>query len=137
MINGNDLNLFENFYEEEQELNTNTHNISSEAQLGKKRIRQSSNLNENNPSETINQVSNLDSDMKEDQNDDVSDNDNHIKINKKDFTIEEKLRRLLDGDNDSYNECDEFKVTSYNFNGMIHDIITPKNYEKECILMLY
>ena len=54
------------------------------------------------------------------------------KNEKKDYSIEAKLKNILDGDN--YNiDQDEFNVTSYNFNGMIHEIITPKNYDKECI----
>jgi hypothetical protein len=50
----------------------------------------------------------------------------------KDVSIEARLRSILDGDQNDANEGDEFKVTSYNFNNMIHDNITPKNYDKEC-----
>ena len=54
-----------------------------------------------------------------------------VLFGKKDFSLEAKVRAILDNDNPDV-DGDEFKVTSYNFNGMIHDIITPKNYDKEC-----
>ena len=57
------------------------------------------------------------------------------KLSKKEDSIEERLRKIIDGDGNN-NEIDEFKVTSYNFNGMIHDIITPKDYQKECRIIL-
>ena len=57
------------------------------------------------------------------------------KADKKDYSLEAKLKNILDGENNDADQ-DEFKVTSYNFNGMIHEIITPKNYDKECIKCL-
>lgn len=48
-----------------------------------------------------------------------------------DYSLEAKLRNILDEEN-NITDQDEFKVTSYNFDGMIHEIITPKSYDKEC-----
>ena len=56
------------------------------------------------------------------------------KIEKKDFSLEAKIKNILEGDNQINLDFDEFKVTSFNFNGMIHDNITPKDYDKECNL---
>ena len=54
------------------------------------------------------------------------------KIEKKDFSLEAKIKTILDGVDQINLDFDEFKVTSFNFNGMIHDNITPKDYDKEC-----
>jgi hypothetical protein len=135
MINETELNLFENFYEEEEEQKkTNLDKVSND-RLGKKRNRETSIKDETAKTDENNEQNNQDYQMQDNENNEISeisDNENQLKVNKKDYTIEEKLKRILDGDNNDNAECDEFKVTSYNFNGMIHDIITPKNYEKEC-----
>jgi len=132
MINESELNLFENFHEEEEEQKKTSLEKASENKLGKKRNRETSNNDVTDKTADNNEQTNQDQLIQENENSEVSDNEITIKVNKKDYSIEEKLRRILDGDSNNNAEGDEFKVTSYNFNGMIHDIITPKNYDKEC-----
>jgi hypothetical protein len=132
MINESELNLFENFHEEEEEQKKTSLEKASENKLGKKRNRETSNNDVTDKTADNNEQTNQDKLIQENENSEVSDNEITIKVNKKDYSIEEKLRRILDGDSNNNAEGDEFKVTSYNFNGMIHDIITPKNYDKEC-----
>ena len=135
MINESELNLFENFYEEEEVQKKTSLDKTTENRLGKKRNRETSNndqIDKTDKAAENNELSNQDHLVQENENSEVSDNEYPLKVNKKDYTIEEKLRRILDGDTNDNAEGDEFKVTSYNFNGMIHDIITPKNYDKEC-----